>query len=88
MGSAAPLTAAGSWSHRYHPAPRPVKIDPRRVGQMMVACDVGDRRYVVTTFGWIALRARGTTAQLTLSARPATVYSVQILGRRPMPERA
>jgi hypothetical protein len=53
-----------------------VKIDARRVGQMMVACDVDSRRFAMATFGWIALRAKGTTAQLTLSARPATVYYV------------
>ncbi len=53
-----------------------MKIDARRVGQMMVACDVDSRRFAMATFGWIALRAKGTTAQLTLSARPATVYYV------------
>jgi hypothetical protein len=42
---------------------------------MLVACDT-DSRLARTTFGWIALRARGTTARLTLSARPATVYYV------------
>jgi hypothetical protein len=47
-----------------------VKIDPRRVGQMMVACDV-DQRFAMATLGWIALRARGSSSHLTVSARPA-----------------
>jgi hypothetical protein len=49
-----------------------VKIDARRVGDMLVACDV-HLRFVVTRFGWIALRPRGDSTKLTITARPATV---------------